>query len=71
VPYPVIIKEFSSGSRQEEMQTLSTRQYMEKDSKLEVCIKSLPSELRESLGRGHRKILRAREDGGHQEGKVV
>jgi len=67
VPYPVIIKEVSLGSRQEQMQRPSARHYMERKSKWEIPIKSLISELRASLGRGGRKILRAKVDGGHQE----
>ena len=49
------------------VQRPTTRHYVERESKLEVFILSLPSELRESHGRGGGKISGVRMDGGHQE----
>ena len=40
-------------------------------SKWDVSIKSLPSEFRESLGRGGEGNVRARGDRGHQENKAL
>ena len=39
--------------------------------KMVVSIKSLPLGLREPFGRGDRKSLRARGDGGHQDNKIL
>jgi hypothetical protein len=44
--------------------------YVERESKLEASIKSLLSELRGSPRREGGKIVRAREDEGHQVNKV-
>jgi hypothetical protein len=49
----------------------TAQHYMEREPKLEVSIKSLPSELRESCRRGDRKSVRARGDGAHQENKAL
>jgi hypothetical protein len=54
--YPGIIREASSNSRWEQMQRQTPRQYMEIESNLEVSIKPVPSELRESCGRKGRKL---------------
>jgi hypothetical protein len=70
VPYPVIIIEGFSCSRWEQMQRATARHYTERVSKWKISIKSLPAELRESWGRGGRKIVRAKGDGGHQENKA-
>lgn len=53
--YPGIIRDASSNSRWEQMQRQTPRQYMEIESNLEVSIKPVPSELRESCGRKGRK----------------
>lgn len=54
------------GSIWEQMQRLTARHYSGRESKWEISIKSLPSELWESWGRGGRKIVRAIGDGEHQ-----
>lgn len=41
-----------------------------RESKLEVSIAFLLSELRETYGRADEKIITARGDGGHQENKA-
>jgi hypothetical protein len=43
----------------------------ERKSKVEVSIKSLPLELKESSRRGDRKIVKARGDKGHQVNKTL
>lgn len=52
----------SSSSRWGQTERPEARHYMEKESKLEVSIKSLFSELRESWD----YIVRGRRNGGHQ-----
>jgi hypothetical protein len=47
------------------------RHYAGRESKLEVSIKSLPSELREICRGGGRKIIRIIVGGGHQENKAL
>lgn len=49
-PYLVIVREASIRSRCEQMQRPTARQYVKRESKWEVSIKSLPSELRKFLG---------------------
>jgi hypothetical protein len=44
--------------------------YLESESKRDISIKSLPSELREYHRREGRKSVRTRRDGGHQESKA-
>jgi hypothetical protein len=38
--------------------------------KWDISVNSLPSVVREPHGRGYRKSVRARRDGGHQESKA-
>jgi hypothetical protein len=63
----VIIIEISSAIRWKKMQRSIARHYLERASKLEVSIESLPSGLRESSVRGGRSIVGVRRDGGYQE----
>lgn len=49
----------------------TARYFVERKSKLETYIKSLPSKLKEYKTRGHIKILRARRVEGHQEINVL
>jgi hypothetical protein len=42
----------------------------ERESKLEVSIKSLPSELKESYGKGGRMIVRVRRNEGYRENRA-
>lgn len=51
VPYPDIIKELFSGSRQGQVQVPTARHYVEKECKLEVSIWSLSSEILAEDGR--------------------
>ena len=71
IPYPVIIREVSSGSKWEQMQRSTARQYVERESKLEISVQFLPSELREAHRRGGGKIVGSTGDGGHQESRAL
>ncbi|CAO2612815.1 hypothetical protein LEMLEM_LOCUS15772 [Lemmus lemmus] len=53
------------------MQRPTDGHYAERDSKLEIFVKSRPSELMEPHVRGGRKIIRARGDGRHQESMAL
>jgi hypothetical protein len=53
------------------MQRPTASHYLERESKGKFFIKSLSSELREPCGRGDRKSVRVRADGGHQENKAL
>ena len=71
VLHPVIIRTSSCSSRLDHMQRLRDRHYVEKESKLEVSIKSVSSELTESYQRGGRMNVRSRRDERYQENKPV
>lgn len=68
-PYSVIIKEASPGSTGEQMQRLTDRRYVERESKSKASVISFPSELSESCGRRAGKIVRATRNGRHQENR--
>ena len=57
VPYPVIIREAFSGSKWEQIQRHIARKFMERESKFEVSIKFLPSEIRKSCRIEGREIV--------------
>ena len=73
VPYPPSPERLPPGTNgnmcRDEQSDVRERGERKRESKWEVSIKSLHSELRESCRRGGRKIVRARGDGGHQEKK--
>lgn len=69
----VIIREIPYCGKWEMIQrpTASHDDLLCRESKQEVSVKFLPSELKESRGRGGRNIVRTKEDGDHQENKAL
>lgn len=60
VPFQVILRTAFSSSRWVQMQRPMARHYVNRESNLQVSIKSLPSEIRESFRKGGRKIASTR-----------
>ena len=64
-------KDFLQHQMRTDTEIHSQTLYRERVCKLEVSIKSLSSELRESRGRGGRKIVKVRGYRRHQENKTL
>ena len=68
VPYPVNIRKASSGSRWEQIQRLTARHYVERESNWRSP--SNPS-TQSSRNAAEEEVERAGGDGGHQENKAL